>query len=189
MEKTFINEYPDIYINIIREVDKHSNLISCSDRVINKVIRRINRFFEKGRGTPNSFRAIQRIIRQEIHAAFFEKKKEHDAYVFSSMLVTNDYGESVEFEPKDLLAQGGETVLKNISLNEKIARLATDDRELVTLSSWAKGLNDSQVSETLARHFGGKSESHRKFVRRFKVRCQERLEKECLAKNLLIKTA
>ncbi|MGY3188756.1 hypothetical protein [Lysinibacillus sp. TE18511] len=136
----------------------------------------------------HSIRRSKLLVDREIAKA----KKEYgcqQATIFSNMSVTNDFGESLEFEPEDLLARGGETAVQNISLNEEIARLATDDRELATLNAWANGFNDTQVSTTLASHFGGNKESHRKFVRRFKVKCQERLEKECLAKNLLIKTS
>ncbi|MFJ7665285.1 hypothetical protein ACIQXW_23285 [Lysinibacillus sp. NPDC097162] len=168
-----------------QKVDEVSNVITDVDKLETRIYAQLVSYFSLGK---SSFRRAQKLIDREVSQALkqFGKQK---AINFSELAKGNDFGESVEFEPKDLLAQGGETVIQNISLNEKIARLATDDRESVTLNAWANGFNDTQVSETLASHFGGNKESHRKFVRRFKARCQERLEKECLAKNLLIKTA
>lgn len=63
-----------------------------------------------------------------------------------------------------------------ILFNEKIALLAQgDQRKTVVLNEWSKGAADKSISELLAQRFGGKSESHRKFITRFKTDCQKRL--------------
>lgn len=154
-----------------KKVDDVSSIITDVDKLETRIYAQLADYFSRGK---ISYKRAQRLIDREVSQALkqFGTQK---AIAFSELSKGNDFGESVEFEPEDLLAQGGETAVENISLNEKIARLATDDREMVTLNAWANGLNDKQVSTTLASRFGGNSESHRKFVQRFKAKCQRKL--------------
>lgn len=186
--KTILIIYEDrsVMSYIRRRIEEVNCLITNTQRLEGRIFKELESYYES---TEN--RSIKR-IKYIVNRAIVLAKKQYGTQrtaIFSDLTNEDGFGESLEFEPEDLLAQGGETALQNISLNEEIARLATGDRELVTLNAWSNGFNDTQVSMTLASHFGGNKESHRKFVRRFKVKCQERLEKECLAKNLLIKTA
>lgn len=169
-----------------KKVDGVSHIITNTEKLEREIYSQLISYY-KNREWLNRSR-IYRVVDREVKRALTQFGKQR-SYFFSNMSNSDGFGEPLEFEPIDLLAQVSETVVEKISLKEKIARLATDDRELVTLNAWANGFNDTQVSTTLASHFGGNKESHRKFVRRFKVKCQERLEKEYFAKNLLIKTA
>lgn len=66
--------------------------------------------------------------------------------------------------------KSSENVVGTILLNEKIALLAQgDSRKKVILNEWSKGADDKSISELLAQRFGGKAESHRKFITRFKT--------------------
>lgn len=154
------------------KVEEVSHLITNIEALESSIYSQLVKYYKTT--STRSIKRIKFLIDREIALAR-KRYGIQDVTMFSDLSVINDFGESLEFEPADLLAQGSETVLENISLKEKIACLAADDRELVTLNAWAYGYNDSQVSETLARHFGGKSESHRKFVQRFKVKCQRKL--------------
>jgi len=158
--------------HIRKKVDEVSHIITNTDKLESRIYRQVGDYLSLGK---YSFGWIQHLINREIKLAL-EQFGTQNIVVFSDMTNRNDFGESLEFEPEDLLAQGGETVIENISLNEKIARLAADDRELFTLNAWANGFSDPQVYTTLARHFGGNKESHRKFVQRFKEKCQKRLK-------------
>lgn len=62
-------------------------------------------------------------------------------------------------------------------VNEKIALLAEDDsRKLAILNAWSNGeYNDSDTASFLAKRCGGNSESHRKFINRFRTTCQKAL--------------
>lgn len=73
-----------------------------------------------------------------------------------------------------------EDVEGDVILKEKIALLAQGDpRKKVILAEWTKGAEDKAISELLAQRFGGKAESHRKFITRFKSReCQPFFIKE-----------
>lgn len=73
----------------------------------------------------------------------------------------------------DDLAVVDETLL----LNERITGLAAGDpRKLAILNSWLDPeYNDSKTANLLAQTSGGKAESHRKFIGRFRTECQKAL--------------
>lgn len=75
-----------------------------------------------------------------------------------------------DFESLNALAGVDEEII----FNEKIALLAKgDQRRLAVLKLWSKGYyNDSDIANTLASIFGGKSETHRTFIKRFRTECQ-----------------
>lgn len=74
-----------------------------------------------------------------------------------------------------------EKVEDEILLKEKIALLAQGDlRKETILTEWTKDTEDSSISKLLAQLFGGKSESHRKFIQRFKSECAKRIQEEGL---------
>ncbi|MMZ61827.1 hypothetical protein D1872_239970 [compost metagenome] len=65
----------------------------------------------------------------------------------------------------------------NCYATEKIAFLAEgDSRKLAILKAWTyQALNDSDTAILLAQNYGGNTESHRRYVTRFKSRCQKAL--------------
>jgi hypothetical protein len=59
---------------------------------------------------------------------------------------------------------------KKLELRERVALLAEGDpKRRMILKAWYNGYNDSETGEMLAHLFGGKSESHRMFARRFRT--------------------
>lgn len=78
-----------------------------------------------------------------------------------------------EYDVEDRLA----AVEAKILLNEKIASLAgSDPRKMAILNTWATStITDTLTADLLAQAYGGKAESHRKFVTRFKSQCQTAL--------------
>ena len=68
-------------------------------------------------------------------------------------------------------------VLADIGVKEKITFLAEgDSKKEFILRLWADGLHeDSSIANKLAGRFGGKKESHRKAVQRFRKTCKEKL--------------
>lgn len=110
---------------------------------------------------------IQKIIR-EVRNRFLTNRKPRDEVSIDSI----KEGENI-WEPRDVLADvEGEVLLK-----EKIALLAQGDlRKKTILEIWNRGCtNDSEISSLLAKRFGGNPESHRKFIRRFRIHCQDQL--------------
>lgn len=190
MEITFINAHPNIYKKIVSEVAKHDALINCSERLINKIIRKIKKYIEDDESRAQHKYVLYRIITKEISQAYKERRKEHEVISIHNLL-HNDFGESLEFEPVDALASVEEPMIEKSSVKERIRSLGATDSEKFILNAWIedKDRSDVDIARELALHFGGNSRSLRIFVQRFRKKCRERLKEECLAKNLLIKTA
>src|SRR5690606_27356238 len=112
-------------------------------------------------------------FKQALTLAIARLKAKRRGYEVCSM----DFGESDEhfetYEVEDELALIDDGIL----VNEKIAFLAEgDSRKLAILNNWQHGYyNDSNTSAFLAKRFGGNSESHRKFINRFRTTCQKAL--------------
>jgi hypothetical protein len=84
-------------------------------------------------------------------------------------------GSSRRYELQDDLA----IIDADFLANEKVASLAGDDiRKLSILNAWKDGyFNDSETASFLAERHGGNTESHRKFITRFRTHCQQTLSK------------
>lgn len=78
---------------------------------------------------------------------------------------------------EDILEDDLAIIDEEVLLNERITSLAAGDPvNLAILSSWIdKSYNDSETAKTLACIYGGKSESYRKSIQRFRSRCQKAL--------------
>lgn len=150
---------------IREEIDKVSHIITDTE----KLEKRIYDQLEKARYT---FSQLRRIVGREIDLAKKQFRNER-TISFSKLAVTNDFGESLDYEPKDVLANVSETVVKNIWQIEKIGSLAATDRDKFTLSAWMDGYNDLEISSMLAHRFGGIAESHRKSIQRLRAKCRK----------------
>lgn len=103
---------------------------------------------------------------------YLAKAKRYDQNVVSiEALASRDDGTPHE------VVDGLAVIDDGIIVNEKIALLAEDDsRKLAILNAWSNGeYNDSETASFLAKRYGGNSESHRKFINRFRVTCQKAL--------------
>ncbi|MGN7387769.1 hypothetical protein [Sporosarcina sp. SAFN-015] len=82
--------------------------------------------------------------------------------------------ESAEYEAEDVLANVENALVMKETQKETISLLAQGDRRRnLVLNAWANGFTDSrEISSILADTLGGKSESHRKFITRFKTECR-----------------
>jgi DNA-directed RNA polymerase specialized sigma24 family protein len=96
--------------------------------------------------------------REDISMAALEGESDEDlGYQFKS---TDNTEHDVEFKERvTLLAQG-------------------NPKKESILQQWSRGAEDKAISELLAQRFGGKAESHRKFIQRFKTECRNRLASE-----------
>lgn len=122
----------------------------------------------------SNFTTIKYRVDREIKKALKQYRTEQ-VVLFSTLAHPDDYGESSEFEPQDVLANVEDAVIQKSSLHEKIIGLASDDREFFTLNAWSNGDNDAEISRSLADLFGGNSNSHRRFIQRFREKCQRKL--------------
>ncbi|RDV27747.1 hypothetical protein [Lysinibacillus capsici] len=178
------NRYIMKYIQ--KKVSEVSHIITDTCKLEGRIYSQLASYYATGkRGYKHSCWLVNR----EIKLAMNQYRKQN-VVPFDLLAVNkNDYGESFEFQPIDALASVEESVIELSSLNERIRSLAATDSENFVLNAWIDKKSDSDIAKELALHFGGNSRSLRIWVQRFRTKCQDRLEKECVANNLLIKHA
>lgn len=114
-------------------------------------------------------------VRQAKNRSIMRLKKRRRGYEMDYLDATsnNEDERSSKHEVIDDLAVVDDILI----VNEKIALLAEDDsRKLAILNAWTNGeYNDSDTASFLAKRCGGNSESHRKFINRFRTTCQKAL--------------
>lgn len=94
-----------------------------------------------------------------------------------SLAAVDDEGSEGPYEIIDELAVVDREMLREETYNENVALLAKDDvRKKIVLKAWISGFNNAtELSGVLANTFGGKAESHRKFIQRFQRECEKHL--------------
>jgi len=137
-----------------------------------RCINRVGEYLLKDVNNIKNFNYIMRMINEVACSVINRNKNEHAEY-FSSLTKYDDGGGEIEFEPDDDLTDVESEVIEK----DMVALLAQNDhKKLKVLEGWQIGnTNDKQISRTLARTFGGKSESHRKFIQRFRDSCRNKL--------------
>ncbi|MED1742042.1 hypothetical protein P4U97_21530 [Bacillus swezeyi] len=153
---------------VIKESSKIAHLIPDFTSFEQECYQEIGRALERHRSNGRDKKALIRFAIREVKYRVLKNRKLRSDSYFEQ----HTEGERV-WEPVDVLADvEGEVLLK-----EKIALLAQDDpRKKTILAIWNRGCtNDSEISSLLAERFGGNPESHRKFIRRFRVHCQNQL--------------
>ncbi|MDQ0168714.1 hypothetical protein J2T19_000151 [Paenibacillus tundrae] len=103
----------------------------------------------------------------------YSTKTKADEYVTVSMVHNENTDGYMEFEIQDDLA----IVDKDLMYNERITGLAAgDSKKLAILKAWSEpGHSVTATAQELALLFGGKAESHRKSITRFRSDCQKAL--------------
>lgn len=175
--EVLIKEYPNIFINVVEQVSKHTNLISCSERVIEKITRRIINYVDNDKSKITHKLVINRIIHREIAQAYTEKKKEIMSTSFINMS-SDENNESLEFEPVDISTNVEHSVVEKTSIKEKLDNLSSNASELFVLNAWSQGFNDTEISKELSSRFGGNPKSLRVWIQRFRTRCQRKLNEQ-----------
>ncbi|WP_144494212.1 hypothetical protein [Bacillus sp. WP8] len=125
----------------------------------------LDRYRENGR---DKRALIQRIIKRE-SITYLKQTKRVAALSIEGM---RDDG-NVSWEPEDVLSDvEGEVLLK-----EKTALLSQGDlRKEMILTNWSRGCtNNTEIAMLLAQHFGGNIEGYRKYIQRFRLKCQREL--------------
>ncbi|MED4579085.1 hypothetical protein P9480_10015 [Bacillus atrophaeus] len=153
---------------VIRESERITHLIPDQTSFEQECYQAIGYALERYLDNSREKKAlIQRTIKQ-VKARVLKNRCSRDEVAIEAI---NEEG--TVWEPVDTLASVEDAVL----LKEKIALLAQNDpRKQTVLSIWNRGCtNDLEISSLLAKRFGGNPETHRKFIRRFKERCQSQL--------------
>ncbi len=152
-----------------RESQRIAHLVPDQTSFEQRCLNSIGYWLERYEGNGRSKKAlIQRIIVRERNKYLKASRKE----AALSIEGMRDDG-NVSWEPHDSLA----TIDDGLMAKEKIALLAQNDlRKKVILECWTDGFtNTTEISALLAQRFGGNSETHRKFIRRFQLHCQREL--------------
>lgn len=174
---SFINKYPEVYRRVADMVDNSYGLELCAERVISKVLRKLEKKFDEGViGAHSKFRIAQ-ITKMEIGQAYEEKKAEIVSCHYDDLAIVGSDGEIIEFQAEDVLADVEEKVFGTADdeyIEKTIALLAKNDRESHALKGWALGLKSKEIAEELAFLFGGKVSTHMVYLTDFKARCKRR---------------
>lgn len=123
-----------------------------------------------------SIKRIRYIVDRRITQAL-ERNRLQNTMSYSDLAVTNDFGESLEYEPTDEVTDVEENVERN-ALQRKIARLASDDFERYVLTAWSRGERSIDIAKDLAVHGNHDVAYFKLKVARFKTRCKKRWTRE-----------
>lgn len=171
---------------IEREVMKLGMLITDSTQLEERIHQKIGTYLEGNPERVSNRRYIIQMVRREIDDGLKERRfKTEKAIHISGIEMFDSDGQAVEFEPKDNLAVVGSDMLE---IRETINLLAKGDRrKKLILNEWMQGnTNDSDISRTLARELGGKVNTYRISIQRFRIECREALtalENVCAVKT------
>ncbi|WP_440614911.1 hypothetical protein [Bacillus subtilis] len=161
---------------VLRESEKIAHLFRDVTSFEHECYRKIGRMLDVLQDNGREKKALIRMIISQTRGDFFKSRNVRNDVYFSQY-----DGDNGCYEPADVLADVEGDALAGIEnesfRNEKIALLAQgDSRKKLTLELWIRGYtNDSETSRLLAQHFGGKAESHRVFIQRFRAYCQRKL--------------
>ncbi|MGD6975981.1 hypothetical protein ACQKKC_01595 [Bacillus altitudinis] len=147
---------------ILRESERIAGIVpdqtSFEQRTLLSIGYWLDRYRENGRDKKA---LIQRIIKRESIKYMKETRKR-------VVIAIDD-----SWEPQDVLADVEGAIL----LKEKTALLAQGDlRKEMILKNWSRGCtNNTEIAMLLAQHFGGNIEGNRKYIQRFRLKCQREL--------------
>lgn len=145
---------------------------ACCIKRIEDAIRRFN----PSKGTFDW--QVKWRIRQALFAYTKRGTEARERLIYADAPIKGREEETVGDHIQDVLAD----VEKKMIAKERVALLAQgDSRRETVLNAWMSGSdNDSELSKLLAQLYGGKAESHRRFITRFRTECQRLLESEAV---------
>lgn len=159
-----------------KKVDEVSWLVTNIEKLERKIYLQIYKYLSnKGEGRI-SFARIRYLVDREIGSA----KEEHrlqNVIMYSDLAITDDFGESLMYEPPDErtevygIVESRESIH---SLNGKIAGLASDDFEKIVLTAWSHGERDIDIAKDLAARFNRDISYFKLKVARLKKRCKDK---------------
>lgn len=152
---------------IYKVVDEVSRLVENTEKLEENIYKQLQKYFEHE--VHRTWKRIKYLIDREVKKA--RERFGLESRTFSEIAVTSKDGSELVFDPEDELA----LISRNVEAKEdikKVISLATDDRKKIALNGLMDGDTVTQVSETLERHFGGNTETHRKFITRFRKDCR-----------------
>lgn len=163
-------------------------------RMVNPLIENASRIIEKVSDDPTKFDCrvllkikkaiedpsvkdfggyVKTIIGNEKSDFLNRRKRKREDISMAALEGDSDSDLGYQFE-------SNEDVEDDVMFKERVALLAQGNSKKETiLLQWSRGAEDKSISELLAQLFGGKAESHRKFIQRYRTECRDRLLTEC----------
>lgn len=130
---------------------------------------------ELEKGDVKSIEGLASYIVNRTAARHVNRSRYESPTIFSAMSsdIKNE-GEDIEYEPEDVLAN----VEKEVLMKEMTDLLAQGDhRKKVIFGQWLNGAsNYAEIARLLAQTLGGKEDTHRKAINRFRKECREIVE-------------
>lgn len=170
-----LNSYNDKWVmsNVRRAVDSITHQITDTSKVERRVLIKVGRYLSLQDSNKNNKKHILRLIFREVNDSLKRNRREYAEHL-ADLTTQDEEGQDIEYEPEDVLANVGSAGLE---IKETITLLAKDDRRRKTiLNEWMNGnTNDMDISRILADSLGGQARSHRIFIQRFRIECQEQL--------------
>lgn len=156
----------EVYKASDRLQSRITNTVAFEARLMNK----IGKYITQDQRNIKNKRYIILMIHREIADALIRRTRKEYAIKFSEVSFNDEEGQSIEYEPVDVLAN----VEHGLEIKETITLLAKDDRRRnLILNAWANGnTNDTELSDTLASVLGGQPRTHCKFIQRFRIECR-----------------
>ena len=177
MNIEFINKYPEVYRRVADMVDNSPGLELCAERVIAKILRRLDKHFKAGWIKSSKSYRISKITKDEIGQAYKEKKAEIDYCRFDDLAVVKSDGELFEYQAQDVLANVEDKIFGTEDdeyIEKTTALLAKNSREAFALKAWALGQSSTDIAQELALLYGGKVSTYKVWLTDFKTRCKRR---------------
>lgn len=171
-----VYQNPAVIKEVRRQVDGVSSVIIDIEKLEEQIYYQLASYFNECEN--RSFLRIRKIIGREIKNAKLRNRKQN--VISFSDLSQKDFGESGEreYEPVDVLADVSKTVVSKLTVTEikkALSSLATTERDTIILNELCEGYKDTQIAKTLASLFGGKLNTHRQYVIRFRTKCKDKL--------------
>lgn len=162
----------EFYELILKLSESNRNRVRAQEAFEDQCFKRVRDAIRTYDPTRGSFR---KHVEAKIYERLWVYVKRNSERTQKMTVVSLTTDEGIEIDPEDKLALVDNAV--NVYANEKIALLAKGDpRNLAILKSWTYYDNsDSSTADSLARDFGGKAESQRKYITRFKSHCRTTL--------------
>lgn len=181
----FIIQYPQVAAFVFEETDKYAQEANDNDRISNKIMRRLSKYFESTVGGHKHFKRIRYIVHREIAQAKEEyRKRKYNVVSFGELATVDGVGAPMEFEVEDDSLQVADVVIGEFAasdIQKKITRLATSDRDLEILKALFSGKKTNDIANALAGVFGGNPDSHVRYINRFKDKCWSIIESDSVA--------
>jgi hypothetical protein len=159
-----------------REIEPFVEDFTKFDCRMVKKVQRLIQNFEYGK--HDFLAAVKAIISKDKAQYIRRNTRKSEGYVSMTVLEGGNKSEEGE-ESLGYQFKSKDNTEHDVEFKERVTLLAQGNPKKETiLLQWSRGAEDKAISELLAQLYGGKAESHRKFIQRFKTECRDRLASE-----------